>query len=227
MKTRIALALLFLAMSLPMFAQTTTTYQATTGTVSPQNAVTGDFVGVYSSSQTAYATFPSGYSYPSILITDPTLSMPPDAYAGNSININGRAYQITSNDATSITIRFWTGGPVPANGTPFTINSGGFKSPYGMGGGCYFGSCPAWQFTNYPFSYVLPNGTSASFTNFTGTANFTNQYDVIVRGTASGVDSTGASVSVSIEFEWGAFCRSGRGGGCTKTFHTGTVTITE
>jgi hypothetical protein len=223
----IALPLLFLALSAPLFARTTTTYQASTGTVSSYNAVTGNFIGVYSSNQTTYATFPSGYSYPSMLVTDPTVHMVPDAYVGEDININRRSYPIKSNNATSVTIMFWTGGAVPANGTPFTINKGGFKSPNGMGGGCYFGGCPAWPFANYPFSYALPNGTTASFTNFTGTANFTNQFDVIVQGTASGVDSTGASVSVVIEFEWGAFCRSGRGGGCTKTFHTGTVTITE
>jgi hypothetical protein len=222
----VALPLLILAMSLPMIAQTTTTYQASTGTVSSYNVVTGNFIGVYSSNQTTYAEFPSGYSYPSMLITDPTLSMVPNAYVGESINIAERAYQVESNDATSVTIRFWTGGAAPVNGTLFTIDKGGFKSPNGMGGGCYFGGCPAWQFTNYPFSYTLPDGTTASFTNFTGTADFTHQYDVKIQGTASGVDSTGSAVSAAIQWDFKAVA-VGRGSCCQKTLLVGTVTITK
>ena len=102
-----------------------------------------------------------------------------------------------------------------------------FISPNGMGNGCYYGSCPAWQFTNFPLSYALPDGTTASFTNFTGTANFTRESDVQIQGTASGVDSTGAPVSVQISWDWSAFCRSGRGGGCTKKFLGGTLAVTK
>jgi hypothetical protein len=161
-----------------------------------------------------------------MLITDPTLSMVPNAYVGESINIAERAYQVESNDATSVTIRFWTGGAAPVNGTLFTIDKGGFKSPNGMGGGCYFGGCPAWQFTNYPFSYTLPDGTTASFTNFTGTADFTHQYDVKIQGTASGVDSTGSAVSAAIQWDFKAVA-VGRGSCCQKTLLVGTVTITK
>ncbi len=144
------LPLLFLAMSLPLFAQTSTTYTAYTGTVSSYNQV---------------------YAYLS--------------------------------------------------------GGGDFDSPWGMGGGCYYGSCPAWPFTNYPLSYALPDGSTASFTNFTGTADFVNQYDVTAKGTASGVDSTGASVSVSVSWAFKAVCRSGRGGGCTKYFLGGSLTVTK
>jgi hypothetical protein len=197
-------------------------YTASTGAVSPQNAVTAHFVGVYSSDQTTYTEFPSGYSYPSMRISDPTLNMVPNYYVGESVNVNGKTQPIASNDATSVTVTFWGLGPI-ANGTPFMVNKGGFKSPFGMGGGCYYGGCPAWPFTNFPFSYVLPNGTSASFNNFTGTADFTHQSDVVVRGTASGTDSYGVTVSVVIEFHWSAFCNRG----CTKTFRSGTVAITQ
>jgi hypothetical protein len=143
------LLLLLLAMSLPLFAQTTNTFSASTGYVSPGDAVTGD--------------------------------------------LNG---------------------------------GGAFHSPYGMGAGCYYGGCPAWQFSNYPLSYILPDGTTASFTNFAGAANFSTQ-DVHVQGTASGTDSTGSPVSIAIEWEWIASCRSGRGGGCTKKFVQGELSITK
>jgi hypothetical protein len=98
---------------------------------------------------------------------------------------------------------------------------GSFVSPYGMGGGCSYGSCPAWRFSNYPLSYVLPDGKTANFTNFSGTANFTVQSNVTVSGTASGYDSTGAFVQVSVEWAWGAFCRRG----CIKTYHGGSISV--
>lgn len=150
MRIRLALPLLFLLLSLASFAQTSTTYQATYGSVTSTNAVTGH------------------------------------------LDLGGS-----------------------------------FVSPDSMGSGCYYGGCPVWQFSNYPLSYVLPDGTTASLTNFSGTANFTVQSDVRVSGTASGVDSTGAPVQVSVEWAWGAFCRSGRGGGCTKRYIGGSLTVTK
>lgn len=147
---RKTLPLLVLLLSLGVYAQTTTTYQSSTGTVSSTNAVTGNL-------------------------------------------------QL----------------------------GGSFVSPDSMGSGCYYGSCPAWQFNNYPLSYVLPDGTTASLTNFSGSANFTVQSDVTVSGTASGFDSTGAPVQVSVNWSWGAFCRSGRGGGCRKTYISGELTVTK
>jgi hypothetical protein len=74
---------------------------------------------------------------------------------------------------------------------------------------------------------VLPDGTTANFTNFTGSANFTNQRDVTVQGTASGYDSTGALVTVSVNWAWAAYCRSGRGGGCTKKYLGGDLNVTK
>ena len=104
---------------------------------------------------------------------------------------------------------------------------GNFVSPDAMGGGCNYGECPAWQFNSYALSYVLPDGTTADFTNFTGTANFMDQSDVKVSGTASGNDSTGTAVQVSVSWAWAASCKSGRDGGCTKRFISGTLTVTK
>ncbi|PYQ46079.1 MAG: hypothetical protein DMG99_00315 [Acidobacteria bacterium] len=105
--------------------------------------------------------------------------------------------------------------------------AGSFASPDSMGGACNYGECPAWQFTNDHFSYTLPDGTTADFTNFSGTADFTNQSDVKVKGTASGNDSAGTPVQVTVDWAWSASCRSGRGGGCTKTFISGTLTVVK
>jgi hypothetical protein len=111
--------------------------------------------------------------------------------------------------------------------TGYLALGGSFVSPDSMGSGCYYGGCPDWQFSNYTLSYSLPDGTTATLTNFTGSANFTSQTDVQVSGTASGTDSTGAPVSVSVSWAWSAFCRSGRGGGCTKHYLGGDLTVTK
>ena len=104
-----------------------------------------------------------------------------------------------------------------------TVSGGDFNSPNGMGGQCYWGGCPNWPFYNYPLSYVLPSdGSTAQFTNFTGTADFSGTHCSLyrqcafVKGTASGMDSLDRRVSVAVSWEFDALCRAGRGGGCTK-----------
>ena len=87
--------------------------------------------------------------------------------------------------------------------------------------------CPDWPFSNYRFSYQLPDGATADFANFNGTADFTDQTDVKVTGTASCKDSTGATVQVYVKWEWAASCKSGRDGGCRKTFLLGTLTVAK
>jgi hypothetical protein len=104
---------------------------------------------------------------------------------------------------------------------------GTFDSPDPMGSGCYYGGCPDWQFSNYHFSYQLPDGATADFTNFSGTADFTDQSDVKVTGTASCNNSAGAAVQMKVKWEWAASCRSGRDGGCRKTFLSGTLTVAK
>src|SRR5579864_5480724 len=64
--------------------------------------------------------------------------------------------------------------------TGYLALGGSFVSPDSMGSGCYYGGCPDWQFSNYTLSYALPDGTTASFSNFAGNANFTHQSDVTV-----------------------------------------------
>jgi hypothetical protein len=100
---------------------------------------------------------------------------------------------------------------------------GSFHTPNTYGSGCYYGSCPAWPFSGYTLAYVLPNGTTATLTNFTGTANFTLQTDVRIQGTASGYDSTGAPVSVSVNWAFTVFCQRG----CSKRYLGGTLSVTK
>jgi hypothetical protein len=104
---------------------------------------------------------------------------------------------------------------------------GRFISADSMGSGCYYGECPDWQFSGYHCSYELPDGTTADFKNFSGTADFTDQSDVKVKGTASGNDSTGVPVQISVGWAWAASCKSGRDGGCRKTFISGTLTVAK
>lgn len=129
---------------------------------------------------------------------------------------SGTSYQSSSGTVSSV------------NAVTGDLQPGGsFVSPDSMGSGCYYGGCPAWQFSDYPFSYVLPDGTTAEFTNFSGTANFTDQSNVRVSGKASGSDSAGAPVQVSVSWAWAAVCRSGRDGGCRKRYISGTLTVAK
>ena len=130
--------------------------------------------------------------------------------------------------AQTTTYQSSTGTVMSGNQTYGNLDAGGsFASPNSMGGGCYYGSCPDWTFADYTLSYVLPDGTTATFNNFTGSADFTLASDVKVRGTASGIDSKGTPVQVSIDWDWAARCRSGRGGGCSKKFLGGQMSVTK
>jgi hypothetical protein len=140
---------------------------------------------------------------------------PPNSTTSNPSN-PGASYQSDSGKVSSLNAV-----------TGYLQLGGSFVSPDAMGSGCYYGGCPAWAFTSYPLSYELPDGTTAQFTNFSGTADFTDQSNVQVSGTASGNDSTGAAVQVSVKWAWAAFCKSGRDGGCRKQYISGTLTVTK
>jgi hypothetical protein len=116
----------------------------------------------------------------------------------------------------------------PGNEVRAALDLGGsFDTVYGFGGpNCYYGTCDM-PFSGHPFNYVLPDDTAATFTDFTGTADFRNQKDVVIQGTATGIDSAGSPVSISVHIDFTVTCRAGRGGGCTKKFLDGTLTVTE
>lgn len=88
---------------------------------------------------------------------------------------------------------------------------------------CYFpGPC---DFTGSTFSYVPADGTSAVFQNFSGTFHSVSSSVYEIDGTASGTDSTGATVSVVVVYQFRAWCRAGRGGGCYKKYLSGSMTV--
>jgi hypothetical protein len=116
----------------------------------------------------------------------------------------------------------------PGNRVTALLDLGGsFDTIYGFGGpDCYYGTCDM-AFYNHPFTYTLPDGSQASFSNLQGTADFRLQSDVKIDGAASGTDSTGAAVNITVHIDFAARCRSGRGGGCTKVFLDGTLQVTK
>ncbi|SRR5579883_2472393 len=98
-----------------------------------------------------------------------------------------------------------------------------------VGPNCYYGmTChfPAGYVGTY-LNYVLPSGVSATLTNFNGTFAPAAGGTYAITGTASGLDSSGRPVTVDkVQAEMHIFCRSGRGGGCTKTYSGGSFTLT-
>ena len=79
-------------------------------------------------------------------------------------------------------------------------------------------------FDHGSLSYILPNHTSATFTNLKGVLKYvtgvTNNLTFRVEGTASGKDNTGASVTIThVEYTFHAQCKvTGRSTSCTKTY---------
>ena len=71
--------------------------------------------------------------------------------------------------------------------------------------------------------YNLPDGSSATLTNLTGSFDGSST----ITGTASGVDSNGNAVSVDVTFSFYVVpSHSGRGGGTSKVFLGGSLTVT-
>lgn len=92
---------------------------------------------------------------------------------------------------------------------------------------CYFNGSNC-GFTSGTVGYVLPDGTSATLRNFRGTMLALGGVAYEVTGTASGLNNEGHAVTVEdVEFSFTVSCRSGRGGGCTKTYTGGSMKLTE
>ncbi len=95
---------------------------------------------------------------------------------------------------------------------------------------CYFHNNPAspCYFTTGEVSYYnMPHHPAAILTTFTGRLQPHGNNVYTVTGAALGFDSAGDKVHVSnVQFTFTAFCRSGRGGGCTKTYNSGSMTFT-
>lgn len=98
-----------------------------------------------------------------------------------------------------------------------------------VGPNCYLGMTCAFPsgYVGTSMSYSLPDASTAQLANFDGKffALGSNNYEV--SGHASGTDSQGRNVTVDdVQATMRIGCRSGRGGGCFKTYTGGTLTLT-
>jgi hypothetical protein len=76
-------------------------------------------------------------------------------------------------------------------------------------------------------SYVLADGSTAQLTNFSGAFSSLGNSSYEISGQASGTDSQSRNVTVDrVQVTMHITCRSGRGGGCFKTYRGGTFTLT-
>jgi hypothetical protein len=122
-----------------------------------------------------------------------------------------------------------TGVVAPSLATTMYFTGGGsaFLNPV-VGPNCYLGMVcrfPAGYVGSY-MSYQLPDGTTATLTNFHGLFEpYKTGY--VIAGGASGTDSAGHAVKVNyVDVTMTITCRSGRGGGCNKVYTGGIMGLT-
>jgi hypothetical protein len=98
------------------------------------------------------------------------------------------------------------------------------KFPYG---------CSIYQpciFNASQLVYTLSDGTTASLTNFAGTRTYIPGGAYLtwhVGGTASGLDSTGTPVAVTVSWTYTLHSRSGRGGGNFYKYTSGSMEVVK
>ncbi len=93
---------------------------------------------------------------------------------------------------------------------------------------CYLGMTCAFPsgYAGTYMSYTLPDGSTANLPNFTGTFSPLGNNNYEISGHASGTDSQSRNVSVdAVQVTMRISCRSGRGGGCSKVYTGGTLTV--
>jgi hypothetical protein len=113
--------------------------------------------------------------------------------------------------STLVTTMYFTGGGSA------TLNPG-------VGPNCYLGMVCG--FSGDTMYYQLSDGTTATLTNFHGRFGpYKTEYGIV--GGASGLDSAGHAVTVNyVDVIMTITCRSGRGGGCTKIYTGGVMSLT-
>lgn len=98
-----------------------------------------------------------------------------------------------------------------------------------VGPNCYLGMTCAFPsgYVGTSMSYTLPDGSTANLPNFRGTFVPLGNSVYEISGQASGEDSQNRYVSVdAVLVTMRITCRSGRGGGCSKVYAGGTLTLT-
>ena len=123
-----------------------------------------------------------------------------------------------------------TGSVSPALAVTMNLTGGGtaILNPV-VGPNCYLGMTCAFPsgYVGTYMSYTLSDGSTANLRNFNGTFFPVGSNNYEISGQASGADSAGRSVSVdNVQVTMRITCRSGRGGGCSKVYTGGTLTLT-
>ncbi|MFI5394994.1 MAG: hypothetical protein ACHQ9S_05630 [Candidatus Binatia bacterium] len=131
---------------------------------------------------------------------------------------------------TTATYQAPTGSVSPSLVVTMTLTGGGkaLLSPV-VGPNCYLGMTCAFPsgYVGTYMSYTLPDGSTANLPNFSGTFSPSGNNRYEINGQASGTDSQSRNVSVdTVQVTMQITCRSGRGGGCSKVYTGGTLTVT-
>jgi hypothetical protein len=130
---------------------------------------------------------------------------------------------------TTITYQAPTGSVSPALSVKMNLAGGGNATlnPV-VGPNCYLGmTCgfPA-GYVGTAMSYSLPDGSTATLTNFNGKFFPLGSNNYEISGQASGIDNAGRNVRVdNVQVTMKITCRSGRGGGCSKVYTGGSLTL--
>jgi hypothetical protein len=98
-----------------------------------------------------------------------------------------------------------------------------------VGPNCYLGMTCGFPsgYVGTSMSYTLPDGSTAQLANFNGKFFGVGSNNYEVSGQASGTDTQGRNVTVDdVQATMRIGCRSGRGGGCFKTYTGGSLTLT-
>lgn len=130
---------------------------------------------------------------------------------------------------TTTTYQAPTGSVSPSLVVTMNLTGGGnaLLNPV-VGPNCYLGMTCAFPsgYAGTYMSYTLPDGSTADLPNFTGTFSPLGNNTYEISGQASGTDSQSRNVSVeAVQVTLRISCRSGRGGGCSKVYTGGTLTV--
>ncbi len=123
-----------------------------------------------------------------------------------------------------------TGSVSPSLSITMNLTGGGqaILNPV-VGPNCYLGNTCGFPagYVGTSMSYTLADGSTATLTDFSGTFAPSGSNNYEVSGQASGRDSANRYVMVDkVTATIRITCRSGRGGGCSKVYTGGTLTLT-
>jgi hypothetical protein len=128
----------------------------------------------------------------------------------------------------AVTVGAPTGSVNPQSTGTLHFTGGGDATVAANLSSCYFNnnpSAPCYFSSGRVSYYNMPRNPNATLTTFVGKLQPLGGNVYTVTGAASGFDAAGDQVHVSkVQFTFTVFCRSGRGGGCVRTYKSGAMT---